>query len=140
MSHSLDLINNLFNFMESKMFIRKMCYGFAAVILVASIQGCGKSDDSKAVVSTPAPVSTETMKFSSVIQAEDMVGSWFAGSGQATVEKQPDGYLKLTNDRKDVAHGKIEGGIMDCKEWSVTVQLSQDKKVLVWSNGSTWHR
>lgn len=127
------------------MFVRKICYGFAALMLCASIQGCGKSEDPKAVgtaaqVSPQAPAPMRNMKFSSTIQAEDLIGNWVAGSGQATVDKLPDGSLKLINDKKDVASGKIDGGVLDCKEWSVTSQLSLDKKSLVWSNGSTWHR
>jgi hypothetical protein len=80
------------------------------------------------------------MKFTNPIQTEDLTGNWVAGTGQATVEKLPDGSLKLVNDRKDVSSGKINGGILDCKEWSVTGQLSLDKKSLVWSNGSAWNR
>lgn len=126
------------------MFFRKMCYSFAGLILAASIQGCGKTEDSKTVVSPPASVPTAaptaTIKFVSTIQAEDLMGNWAAGTGQATIEKLPDGSLKLVNDKKDVSSGKINGGILDCKEWSVTGQLSLDKKSLVWSNSSAWNR
>ena len=122
------------------MFFRKMCYSFAGLILVASIQGCGKTEGPKTVVSPPASVPTAAVKFTNPIQAEDLTGNWAAGTGQASVEKLPDGSLKLVNDKKDVSSGRINGGILNCKEWSVTGQLSLDKKSLVWSNGSAWNR
>jgi len=123
-----------------EIFFRKMCYSFAGFILIASIQGCGKTEDTTTVVSPPAAVPMTAMRFTNPIQPEDLTGNWAAGTGQATVAKLPDGSLKLVNDQKDVSSGKINGGILDCKEWSVTGQLSLDKKSLVWSNGSTWNR
>lgn len=119
------------------MAVRKMSCGIVGLILVASMQGCGQSEESKSAAAT---ASVEKMNFSAVIQPEDILGTWTAGTGQATVDKLPDGSFKLINENKGVATGKIDGGKLDCKDWNVIGQLSLDKKTLVWSNGFVWQR
>lgn len=120
------------------MFARIMRLSLMSFILAGSMFGCGQPSEGTKQLGTAPQAAAPT--FASAIQAEDLAGAWVAGDGKATVEKLPDGILKLVNDKGHVAHGMIAGGTLDCKEWSITGQLSSDKKVLHWSNGSTWHR
>lgn len=129
------------------MFITKLRYCFVGLILMVVIQGCGKSDDSKAASegagvqvapqgSTPIPKT----QFSATISGADLIGSWVAGTGQATIEQLADGSFRMTNESKMVASGKIVDDILEAKDWKVTGRLSLDKKSLMWSSGFIWQR
>ncbi len=110
-----------------------ICDSVACLILVASMQGCGKTEDS-------AKTQDSAVVVANSIQVEDLIGNWAAGTGRGTIIKLPDGSLQLVNDHNDVSRGEIHGKTLECQEWSVTGQLSVDKKIITWSNGSVWNR
>jgi hypothetical protein len=128
-----------------------MAYRFSLLLAAALLaQGCGKTPDTHdnaapGTGAAPAQAAQAALPAGSppvldTLSAPDVAGSWNAGTGKATIVAQPDGSFKLTNETNLVATGTLAGGKLDTPEWGTFGRVSQDRKQLVWANGSVWTR
>lgn len=125
--------------------ISRAYFAFVCVGFLTSMYGCSGQDD---VAKVPPPVASSNnspskMEFSTEINAKDLVGSWAAGGGHASIEELPDGSFKVTTEKhptvkNQVTTGTISGDRLECKAWKISARLSQDKKTLLWSNNFPW--
>ena len=74
-----------------------------------------------------------------LIDTNEIVGEWKAGSGVGSI-KIIDAQIKITTENNITAEGNIVNGSLCVTAWNVCSKISENKKILLWTNGFSWTR